>query len=275
MADKSIISNEKLAAIAQAIKAKDATATLPMTVDEMAAAIAAIPTGGGGGTDLLTLRAAEEPYTYTNDEIVMVPGYAFYMDKCLEEINLGSAIEIYDCAFDGCVSLQELNAPQLESLYAYALRYCIGLTHLDMDNIIAIYESCFGADGPETVPGITEFVLPACENIFDYAFCGNMDDPTASYWPMSKLDIGTEGVNRSASIGTGALFALDAWAGENGDSGTLIIRFNRVATLSSDSLSNYPNIVVYVPDSLVSSYQAARGWSDAPDQIKGLSELPA
>ena len=45
MADKSIVSNEKLAAIAQAIKAKDATATLPMTVDEMAAAIAAIPTG--------------------------------------------------------------------------------------------------------------------------------------------------------------------------------------------------------------------------------------
>ena len=271
MANKSIVNNEKLNALAQEIAAKSG-ASLPMTVDEMTQAVSEIPEGGG--TDLLTLRAAGEPYTYTNDKTAMVPGYAFYGDECLEEINLGSATEIYDHAFDGCVSLQGLNAPQLEFLYPYALGYCIGLTHLDMDNIIEIYDSCFGADGPETVPGITEFVLPKCENILDYAFCGNVDDPAASYWPMTLLDIGTDGVNKSASIGPGALFALDAWAGKNGDSGTLIIRYDGVATLSQDTLSNYPNIVVYVPDSLVSSYQAASGWSDAPDQIKGLSELP-
>ena len=48
MATKSIITNTKLHTLAQAISAKGG-ASLPMTVDQMAAAVAAIPTGGGGG----------------------------------------------------------------------------------------------------------------------------------------------------------------------------------------------------------------------------------
>lgn len=49
MATKSIISNTKMHTLAQAISAKGG-ASLPMTVDQMAAAVAAIPTGGGGDT---------------------------------------------------------------------------------------------------------------------------------------------------------------------------------------------------------------------------------
>ena len=272
MANKSIVNNEKLNALAQEIAAKSG-ASLPMTVDEMTQAVSEIPEGGGD--DLLTIRTAGEPYTYTNDEITVLPAYAFYYDGCLTEIRLGEVINLEEHVFDSCESLTQVDAPNLETIGDYAFAFCIGLSSIDLDNVTSVGMCSFGCMGPEAVPEITEFVMPKCWNVFDFAFCGNADEPYTTYWPMTKLDIGTEGVNRSAYINKGALFALNEWAAEQGGNGTLIIRFNRCAVLQNDSLSNYPNVTVYVPDSLVASYQTDSGWEDAPNQIKGLSELPA
>lgn len=61
---------------------------------------------------------------------------------------------------------------------------------------------------------------------------------------------------------------------------TLIIDSPEVFNLSGSSVFSNSGIAagtgfVYVPDSLVTSYQAASGWSTYASQIKGLSELPA
>ena len=72
MATRSIISNTKMHTLAQAISAKGG-ASLPMTVDQMAAAVAAIPTGGGGASQLRYRRIqrhgrlAGEPLTQRAD----------------------------------------------------------------------------------------------------------------------------------------------------------------------------------------------------------------
>lgn len=49
----------------------------------------------------------------------------------------------------------------------------------------------------------------------------------------------------------------------------------QVATLSNtDSFSNAPNAIIYVPDALVDSYKSATNWSAYASRIKPISELP-
>ena len=57
---------------------------------------------------------------------------------------------------------------------------------------------------------------------------------------------------------------------------TLILRANQVATLANtNAFTSANNAIIYVPDDLVASYQAATNWSTYASRIKGISELPA
>ena len=83
MANKSIVSNSKLDALAQAIATKGG-GTLPMTVDEMTAAVGAI-----SGEDLLQHRVSEDAqYGYENENIIQLTPYAFANDLSLVHISL-------------------------------------------------------------------------------------------------------------------------------------------------------------------------------------------
>ena len=87
MANKSIVSNTKLDALAQAIAAKGG-GTLPMTVDEMTAAVGAI-----SGEDLLQHRVSgDRNYQYENDTITIITNSAFKDDSHLSHIVSGRDI---------------------------------------------------------------------------------------------------------------------------------------------------------------------------------------
>ena len=269
MADKSIISNGKLAAIAQAIKAKDATATLPMTVDEMAAAIAAIPTGGGGGIDAITARMTTDPHTYTNDDIAYVPMYALQGDEGLTSASFAQATDILEHALDGCACMESLSAPNCTTLGDYALMFCLALADIDfLPTLHAIGTSCFVGGGEYETPALSELTLPAITRIWDYAFC-DANDPGSTYWRLDKLDLGSSSRSDIISIGEGALCGLF---------GPLIIRNSRMAskTGTQDLLGNNSRIMgIYVPDSLVATYKADSVWGAASDNIQPLSTYEA
>ena len=112
MADKSIVSNTKLDALAQAIATKGG-GTLPMTVDEMTAAVAAI-----SGEDLLQHRiSGDRNYQYENDTITIITNSAFKDDSHLSHISFPAVTFIGDDAFRNTQGFNEAVVfPELTTL---------------------------------------------------------------------------------------------------------------------------------------------------------------
>ena len=232
MANKSIVSNAKLDAIANAIKAKDSSATTPMTLDQMATAIAAIPSGGGVNLADMIDDSASGTFTISDNSITTIRKN-FWRD---------------------CSRLEAVSFPAVKTVKDYAFQYASELR--------SIY-------------------LPACEEIKNNAFYGtnitNITLPAIKYIAYDVFNYCTE--LTTVDLGT-SLQQIQGNAFQNCTHlTTFIIRNTSAVVTLGSSVFNYSAIAsgtgyIYVPDSLVSSYQGATNWSRVASQIKGLSELP-
>jgi hypothetical protein len=126
---------------------------------------------------------------------------------------------------------------------------------------------------------LTTVDLPEATSIGSNAFfgCSNLttvDLPEATsigsnaFYNCSSLT--TVDLPKATSIGNSTFYGCSKLT-------TVILRnTEQVATLSStNAFDRAANAIIYVPDSLVDSYKAAKNWSTYADRIKGLSELPA
>ena len=232
MANKSIVSNTKLDAIANAIKAKDSSATTPMTLDQMATAIANIPSGGGVNLADMIDDSASGTFTISDNNITTIRKNFWRDCSRLEEISFPSVKTVKDNAFQYASKLRSIYLPACEEIKNNAF---------------------YGVN-------MTSITLPAIKNIaYDvFNYCS----------ALTTVDLGT------------SLQQIQGNAFQNCTHlTTLIIRnTSAVVTLGSSVFNSTPIAsgtgYIYVPDSLVSSYQGATNWSAYASQIKGLSELP-
>ncbi len=251
MANKSIVSNTKLDAIADAIKAKDSSATTPMTLDQMATAIAAIPSGGGGGgEDVITMRTNGTDYEYSNEDALAIPAYCFYLDEHLTNVHFEAAEEIGEKAFVGCIALR---GDQNGVLTFPAVR--------------TVRKNAFGKLQDQALGQIIQkVVFPALEVMETDAFTAEANMAFYKVQQTHTLDIGDEGRTDVIDL-QGEAFCMSPQI--------LIVRNNSVATLGM-SLSAYygSNITtVYVNDNQLDNYKNATNWSARPDIIHGISEM--
>ena len=232
MANKSIVSNTKLDAIANAIKAKDSSATTPMTLDQMATAIAAIPSGGGVNLADLIDDSASGTFTISDNNVTTVRKNFWRDCTRLEAVSFPSVKTVKDNAFQYASKLRSIYLPACEEIKNNAF---------------------YGVN-------MTSITLPAIKNIaYDvFNYCRE----------LTTVDLGA------------SLQQIQGNAFQNCTHlTTFIIRNTSAVVTLGSSVFNYSAIAsgtgyIYVPDSLVSSYQGATNWSAYASQIKGLSELP-
>ena len=232
MANKSIVSNTKLDAIANAIKAKDSSATTPMTLDQMATAIANIPSGGGVNLADMIDDSASGTFTISDNNITTIRKNFWRDCSRLEAVSFPSVKTVKDNAFQYASKLRSIYLPACEEIKNNAF---------------------YGVK-------MASITLPAIKNIaYDvFNYCS----------ALTTVDLGT------------SLQQIQGNAFQNCTHlTTLIIRNTSAVVTLGSSVFNYSAIAsgtgyIYVPDSLVSSYQGATNWSAYASQIKGLSELP-
>ena len=82
-------------------------------------------------------------YVETHNRIRKIGGYAFFICKSLPRIDIKSVVEICDCAFYGCESLQFVEfCDKLESIRYRAFSMC-PIEHLKLPSIVSIDDSVF------------------------------------------------------------------------------------------------------------------------------------
>jgi hypothetical protein len=157
--------------------------------------------------------------------IQSIGDYAFYGCANLESIDIGNAITIGQYAFYNCNKLEHIFAPEVSgSIGNYAFSKCTNI-------------------GPI-------LVFPKAYNIGTQCFNGCSQ--------LTTLDLGADG---SGGLGQYGFAACPNFR-------TLIIRSNTIRTLSWTNVFNNTYFasgkaggVLYVPENLIESYQAATNWS--------------
>lgn len=189
----------KLAAIADAIRTKTGMAGL-MTLDEMAAAISNITTGGdeeaynegyaagrnvgyGEGRDaakhIEALIIERAPVDVVNEFATKVGAYAFYENTAITSIDAKNALSVGDYAFAGCDNLESANIPAATIIEDYAFDGCENLKAVDISRVKTIYTYAFQSCG-----ALEEVHAPLCETVSGHAFRG-CSSLAEAYFPLA------------------------------------------------------------------------------------------
>lgn len=124
--------NEKMTAIANAIRAKTG-GTAPLSLDQMALEIAAIPTGGGGDNASEDAFISRTSTSYTNTRVTTVGAYCAYNYSALASVYLPAATSIGSYAFSGCTGLTgTVNFSAATSIGQYAFSGCSKIECVDL-----------------------------------------------------------------------------------------------------------------------------------------------
>lgn len=145
-------------------------------------------------------------------------------------------------AFNGCTSLTTVNLAKITSIPRYTFVGCTNLTDVTLPAIVTIYGWCF-----ENCTSLTTLDLPSTIN-----FIGSYNENHTfnNCYSFKNLIIRKTGSVLTITADGPGLFSNTPF--RNGVGGT-----------------------VYVPDDLVSAYEAADGWKSLESTtFKGLSELP-
>lgn len=164
MADKVIVSREKLVAVADAVRGKTGNVEA-LTLDEMPGVISAIQTGGDPQTavnDWLMGRVEEVDC----DELIAIGNYQFDQKTELKRVRLANATSCGTYNFRQCRKLVELDLPKVASttgtnfcvscealervniplvtgLDSYSFRYAYALKFIDLPSVGSIASYCF------------------------------------------------------------------------------------------------------------------------------------
>lgn len=213
-------------------------------------------------------------------------------------IDLPLVQTITESCFRGCSSLQTVNLPLVKNIAAYAFDQSTSLTSLNFPELISLAGSSF--NGCSSLQYIS---MPKFNGAFSGGTFSNCRNLKEIYAPNST-GISDYGALNNCSSLEKVTFGFNSWNNYNAVlipikeivltkitqcgnpfSGCtnleklVIEQSNSVCTVNTSGFLNNTKIgngtgYIYVPDTLVSSYQNATNWSTYASQIKGLSELP-
>lgn len=226
--------------IADAIRVKTG-GTESIVADAFPEAISMIETGGGTDVeDALVTRTLTE---YSNDRVTRVGKYAFY-SASLTSVNLPAATYIDEFAF-GNASLISVNLPAATYIAKSAFVGCNSLTSVNLPAATIIGVSAFAR-----CKALTNVNVPVAKSIASYAFIN------CSALPSINLPKATRIGNHAFSMCSRLM--------------TLTLGASTVCTLGgADAFYSTPMSVskftgtfgsIYVPASLLASYQTASNW---------------
>lgn len=134
-----IVDDTNLKSIADAIRAKNGT-TNTYKPSEMASAIEAIQSGGGGGNiDALIDRSITE----ISSNAALIGENAFMKCTSLTSADFPLATKVSHNAFNNCTNLQSINIPLVTNIGQQAFSNCSKLTKVDIPCVTFINSNAF------------------------------------------------------------------------------------------------------------------------------------
>lgn len=266
MSEKVLCEKSDLTAIADAVRASNGS-TESYNVPELSvAAVEAISSGGGSDNSLLFSileRTGERvviPGITTLGEsalermpnliyaefpdVTYLGSYVFYDDRALEEVVLPLAEYTGLACFYNCKALTEINLPNATECQDRLAENCVGLTTVYLPKMTYVGANAFNA-----CTSLTNLLFESAEIVYTTSFNGCTNLESVEF--RKSVDFIRQNSFKNCAKLT-----------------RLILRGERVSTYS------YPNIfdgtpfasggtggTVYVPQVLISEYEAATNWS--------------
>ena len=181
----------------------------------------------------------------SGSEVTFIDDSAFEGCSSLASVSFPSLVEIKAGVFRQCTSLQTLSLPSLTTLGIDNIRQCANLVSVSIPNAAKLPSNTFYDNGKMTsvdVSSVTETANGAFQQCYALEF---LDFPM-----LTKIGASTFYNTRKLS--------------------TLVLRSQNVVTL--DNVNAFTNTAItgynsgsgtiYVPSSLISSYQTASNWSN-------------
>lgn len=180
---------------------------------------------GGGGTETEDAIVSGTLTSYTNNRVTRLKTYAFAQMSNLTSVSLANVNSLQDQRQFDNSGIQEISMPKLTT------------------GSVMMFGNC------QSLVTIPKTAFPALTGVYTYMFNNCQHLETADFLIANRID--------GSAFGGCVLFS------------TLVLRCNSVCTLSSvNAFDNTPfrgknglSGTVYVPSSLVSSYQTASNWS--------------
>ena len=165
MADKVIVSREKLVAVADAIRTKGNTNKV-LTLDEMPQAIDGIQGDCGGTDDSLNAYFGKTIEDVDCDAAISVNPYAFYQNEGIKKVRFANATTIGSNNFQSCENLESIDLPMVTG--SSGVYFCAGCEKLVSINIPSLTE--LGTYAFQSCSVIEKIDLPLVESIGNYSF---------------------------------------------------------------------------------------------------------
>lgn len=196
--------------------------------------------------------------SYTNDRLTTVGSYAFYSCTKLSEVSFANATNIRNNAFNYCTSLTTADFPKVTSISASAFQNCHKLKTLNMPNLTTTYSCAFNYCSSLTTVNcsnlatIGSFAFQQCYSLSTVSFPNAATISGSAFRSCRTLCSLTVGTNKSTvcTLTASTAFRSTPFAGY------------------SSYFSGTP--VIYVPASLLTSYQAATNWTYFSKYMVGI-----
>lgn len=183
---------------------------------------------------------------------------AFQACRSLTDAYIPNVTTLNYNTFNGCRSLTSVTIPNVTIIEDGVFTQCSGLTSINIPSVTSIGSNAFG-----DCSGLTSITIPdSCTDIYGQAF--------QACAALQTVDVGT-GITSLQSWG------IFAEVGTNTANGTtFIFRANQKVSAFAYAFENASVNEIYVPDALVSSYQADNQWlqvvGNDTTKIKPLSD---
>ena len=164
MANKVVVSSDKIAAIANAIRTKTGNSDL-MSLDDMPTQIASIE--GGGSADTRFKELVEGTITDVVDNtITTTNSYAFYANENLANVSLTSLISLGSYSFSKCTALASVDLPSLNAnVSTFVFDGCTALQQVNIPNSTGANNYAF-----QDTTALEKVELEGSANIGSYSF---------------------------------------------------------------------------------------------------------
>lgn len=231
---------------------------------------------GGGGVDYLEQRVNGTLVSYTNANLSFVKSYAFFYANGLEYVDMPNVTKTEVYAFASCTSMKAVNMPNLVTISDYAFNNCSMLSSINMPNIEGVisqyaFASC-------NLPSIS---LSKVSKFNSSCFQSNYNMSIATFAIGAvALQKAFANCSKLQQVTFGSASSLAASAFLNCSRlESVYLSGSTVATLQTTTFSSTPITnstylgrfgSVYVPSSLLSSYQSATNWANISSRIVGV-----
>ena len=256
--------------------------------------------GSGGNTSLEDSFVNKTITNYTNDRITAIASYAFCYYSKLTTISFPVATSIGSYAFQYCSSLTTISFPEVTNINTCAFQSCYKLTTANFPVATKIYRSVFyncyklttanfpvatsvGSDAFYNCSSLATVSFPVATSIGSYAFY-NCSSLATVYFP-SVIKISSAAFYNCYQLATASFPAVTSIMGSVFNrcynlkslylTGSSVCALTISGAFSSTPIGGYSTSAgtygsIYVPTSLLTSYQTATNWAYFSSRFVGI-----